>query len=203
MVSLSGCFKKLLNSSYNSSTIKVDLPEPLTPTTAVISFIGIFILMSFRLFLLAPMNSIKPLLCLKKENLFFGVISCKGLFKYLAVKLLGLLYNCSSGPEKTISPPSLPALGPRSTIQSQALIISPSCSTTMMVLPSSLSFFNISINLCVSRGCSPTVGSSSTYKVSVIVEPSALLKYTLCISPPDSVFIPLLSVTYGNPTSIR
>ncbi|OPZ09299.1 MAG: hypothetical protein BWZ10_02568 [candidate division BRC1 bacterium ADurb.BinA364] len=62
-----------------------------------------------------------------------------------------------------------------------------SCSTTTTVLPQSRSASTTFINRSVSRGCSPTVGSSSTYSVWVSAPPSAVAKLIRWASPPERV----------------
>ena len=73
------------------------------------------------------------------------------------------LIRSSMLPTAMISPPPCPANGPTSTIQSAALIVSKSCSTTMTVLPKSLSLRRVLISFSLSFACKPIVGSSNTY----------------------------------------
>ena len=77
--------------------------------------------------------------------------------------------ECSGprGPRRTCpgtmtSPPWMPEPGPMSTIWSARRIIASSCSTTRTVLPMSRSPSRILMSRSLSRGCRPTVGSSST-----------------------------------------
>ena len=82
-------------------------------------------------------------------------------FKNFSVSPVSLS-SWRSGPLTTISPPYFPASGPMSTKKSEAKIVSSSCSTTMTLLPRSLSAFKVLINLSVSLSCKPIVGSSKT-----------------------------------------
>jgi hypothetical protein len=70
---------------------------------------------------------------------------------------------------------------------SAARITSASCSTTTTELPESTSARSASMSRPVSRGCSPMVGSSSTYSTPVSPLPSWAAKRTRCSSPPLSV----------------
>ena len=67
-----------------------------------------------------------------------------------------------ASPSKTISPPALPAPGPRSTTWSAIAIASGLCSTTSTVLPLSRSCSSRSFIRWMSCGCRPIVGSSKT-----------------------------------------
>lgn len=57
--------------------------------------------------------------------------------------------------------------GPISIIWSAAYIVSSSCSTTSTVLPRSLSFLSVAINLSLSLWCKPMLGSSKMYNTPV------------------------------------
>ncbi len=59
--------------------------------------------------------------------------------------------------------PCSPAPGPMSTIQSAVRMVSSSCSTTMRVLPRFLSLISVSMSRRLSRWWRPMLGSSSTY----------------------------------------
>ena len=65
-------------------------------------------------------------------------------------------------PDATIVPPSSPAPGPMSMIQSLAAATDMSCSTTTTVFPASTSPPSWVISFSTSEGCRPVVGSSST-----------------------------------------
>ena len=67
-----------------------------------------------------------------------------------------------TGPLTTTWPPCSPAPGPMSTTQSEVLMVSSSCSTTISVLPRSRSRTSVSISRWLSRWCSPIDGSSRT-----------------------------------------
>ncbi len=82
--------------------------------------------------------------------------------RYAPVSDSGLASSSFSGPETTMLPPCSPALGPISTTQSAARIVSSSCSTTISVLPRSRSLISVSSSRWLSRWCSPIDGSSST-----------------------------------------
>src|ERR687885_328273 len=65
----------------------------------------------------------------------------------------------SSGvPSATTWPPCSPAPGPRSTMWSAARIVPSSCSTTITVLPRSLSRSSVAIRRALSRWCGPIEG---------------------------------------------
>ena len=94
-------------------------------------------------------------------------------------------HSCSSGPECTTSPPSTPARGPMSTIQSAAWMVSSSCSTTISVLPRSRSVMSVSMRRRLSRWWRPIDGSSSTYRTPVRPEPICVASRMRCASPPE------------------
>ena len=70
-----------------------------------------------------------------------------------------------------ICPPWIPAPGPMSITWSAAIIISLSCSTTIIELPISLNSLSELINFWLSLWCRPILGSSRIYKTSVNCEP--------------------------------
>ena len=70
-------------------------------------------------------------------------------------------------------------------MKSLARIVSSSCSTTKTLLPKSLIFCNVAINLSLSRWCNPIDGSSKTYNTPVNLEPICVAKRIRCASPPE------------------
>ena len=143
---------------------KVDLPDPLTPVTTSSTFSGNFTSIPFKLFCLAPFSSMAMFHDLRELGL--SIVSFPVRY-WMVWERENCLANCSllrsislMDPLKTISPPSLPALGPTSIRVSAACMISLSCSTTMTVLPNACSFFSTLINRFVSRLCKPMLGSS-------------------------------------------
>ena len=95
------------------SVISDDLPEPLTPDTAVKVPSGIETSMFFRLFALAPLiTSFLPLPALR----FRGTAISRSPRRNAPVSELGLLITSSTVPAATISPPCSPAAGPMSTM---------------------------------------------------------------------------------------
>ena len=123
----------------------------------------------------------------------------------------------SSGvPTATISPPSSPASGPRSTIQSALLITSRLCSITTSECPRSTRRWNNCSSIATSSKCSPVVGSSKMKRLptptfiacsrfigiafpldcwaldvgrsALLVSAKCLTSFNLCDSPPESVF---------------
>ena len=83
-------------------------------------------------------------------------------YDVLPVGVSDVAAESAGRPENINCPPSTPAPGPRSIRWSAAFIISPSCSTTTTVAPASRMSHRICSSRCVSRGCSPEVGSSRT-----------------------------------------
>ena len=102
-----------------------------------------------------------------------------------------------------ICPPSRPASGPISIIQSAARMISSSCSTTMTVLPKSRNCCSTLMSLSVSLLCSPILGSSRMYRLPTRLLPSDVARLMRWLSPPDSDAEGRLSVRYSSPTSVR
>ena len=72
-------------------------------------------------------------------------------------------------------------------IWSAARMVASSCSTTTTVLPMSRSSLRVLIILILSLGCSPMLGSSSTYSIPMSPEPICVDKRIRCDSPPDRV----------------
>ena len=146
-----------------------DLPDPETPVTATMQPSGILTSRSWRLFCLAPFMTSH------RSSWGLNLSSGRGISdlpdRYAPVMLSSLVINSSNVPLTTISPPSLPAPGPMSTIQSACLKVASSCSTTMRVLPRSVSSLSVSSSLPLSLGWSPMLGSSRTYITPVSLVP--------------------------------
>ena len=139
-------FKSLASLLYNISVISELFPDPETPVMHVNTPRGIFTSMFFRLFSRAPFTVRYPL--------GFLLLSGTGIFnfplRYAPVMDFLFFYISSAVPIATTSPPLLPAPGPISMIQSAALIVSSSCSTTIRELPRSFRSFNAFMSLPLS-----------------------------------------------------
>ena len=132
------------------SFTKVDLPEPLTPVTGTNSPSGNWTSIPFKLFSFASLTVSTRFGSTGRR--FFGVVI--SLLPEIYAPVIDFLELMSSSrfPETTISPPCSPAPGPISTIQSEVLIVSSSCSTTISVFPShDKALVKVSINLRLSR----------------------------------------------------
>ena len=167
------------------------MPDPETPVTHVIWLKGNLMSKFFRLFFLIPetvKNFVDEFTSLKSLHISFFPSRYCIVSEFLAFLILDKL------PEKTILPPLIPASGPTSTILSADRIVSSSCSTTKTVFPLFFKSFKESINLELSLGCNPIVGSSRTYVTPVKFAPSCEANLILCASPPDKVGADLLSV---------
>ena len=66
-------------------------------------------------------------------------------------------------------------------------MMSSSCSTIITVFPRSRSESNTFINLSVSFGCNPILGSSKIYIEPTKLLPNEVAKLMRCDSPPESV----------------
>ena len=106
-------------------------------------------------------------------------------------------------PSATTSPPLRPAPGPRSTTQSDARIVSSSCSTTITVLPVSRSESKVRSSRLLSRACRPIDGSSRMYSTPARAEPTCVASRMRWLSPPDRVAAVRSSVRYSSPTLHR
>ena len=128
------------------SLMRVDFPEPDTPVTTISVPKGNFTSTCFKLFPVQPHRVINFSLLRRIE----GTSIFSSPLRYRAVSVCD--FNISSGvPWKTTSPPFLPAFGPMSMIQSAALIMSSSCSTTMTVLPKFLNSLSDRMRRSLSR----------------------------------------------------
>ena len=153
--------------------MSVDLPEPETPVTATSWPSGISTSMPLRLCSLAPRILIAP----NVGRASARPIADSGRAEARPTFL----------PSYTTSPPNSPAPGPRSMMWSAPAMMVGSCSTTITVLPAFFSRRRTASSRSLSRACSPTVGSSITYIVSVSELPSAAARLMRCDSPPESV----------------
>ena len=116
-------------------------------------------------------------------------------------------------PCATTSPPPLPPSGPMSINQSALVIRSRSCSTTTTLCPAATNRCSTAMMRCTSAICSPTVGSSNTYKVCGAFCPrlptssrtlaSSVTSFKRCASPPLSVGEACPSSKYPRPTSCK
>ena len=131
---------------YNISLTSELLPEPDTPVTQVITPRGNSTSIFLRLFSLAPNTLIEPVGCL----LVSGTSILSLLLRYAPVMDSLTFIMSFAVPSATTCPPCSPAPGPISTIQSAANIVSSSCSTTISVLPRSLSFLSAASSLSLS-----------------------------------------------------
>ena len=113
---------------------------------AVIIFNGISQFIFIKLFFLAPFIEITLLNFL----LFDGILIDSSPNKYLAVIDDLFFLRLFILPLNTTRPPSKPALGPISMIQSAFLIISKSCSINKIVLSKFFKFFIVLYNFSTS-----------------------------------------------------
>ena len=141
---------------FKISFISVLFPEPDTPVTTHMTLRGIFTSIFCRLFCLAFFIVIYPFGSRRRS----GISILRLPLIYWPVVEVSCARIAAGGPATTTSPPSSPAPGPISTIQSAFIMVSSSCSTTMTVFPISLRLFNIPMSFALSRGCNPMDGSS-------------------------------------------
>ena len=90
------------------------------------------------------------------------------------------------GPWAITVPPSVPAAGPSSMIQSELRMTSRSCSTTTTELPFPARAAIVLTSPWTLLGCSPTDGSSSTYSMPVVLVRTVEVSSIRCRSPVDS-----------------
>ena len=135
----------------------VDLPAPETPVTATRHPSGNSTSTSLRLFSAAPISL--TLLPLPRRRCD-GTSILRRPARYAPVTDRSAFITSRGAPEATISPPSSPAPGPKSTIQSASSMVSSSCSTTMTELPRSRSRLSVANRRMLSRWCRPMDGSS-------------------------------------------
>ena len=126
-----------------TSLTRVDLPDPLTPVTAIMVPSGKSTVTLRRLCSAAPCTVITRSDTGRRT---IGTSIARAPDKYCPVIDAGSASKSARVPLTTISPPCSPAPGPMSTIQSAVRIVSSSCSTTISVLPKSLSLIRVSIN---------------------------------------------------------
>ena len=167
------------------------LPEPETPVTETSLASGIRTLIFFKLCSPAPFIIIySPFPFL----LFAGIGMLFSFDRYFPVIDFSHFNISLNLPLNTISPPWTPAPGPISTMKSDSLMVSSSCSITIIVLPRSLNLFKAFINFLLSLWCNPILGSSNIYKTPTKPEPIWVASLILWDSPPDNVPAILLIV---------
>ena len=175
--------RRLPTALKSTSLTSVDLPEPLTPVTAVITPSGTFTSMLFRLFAAAPRISTQP----DGVCRWAGMSMTRVRARNWPVSDSATASMSAALPCATISPPCSPAPGPMSTMWSAARIVCSSCSTTMTVLPSSRSRSSVAMSFALSRWCRPIDGSSRMYSTPTSDEPIWVARRIRCASPPLSV----------------
>ncbi len=104
-------FKSLASLLYKISFTRELFPEPETPVTQVMTPVGIFTVMFFRLFSLAPVTVSHPLGCLRSS----GTGTCFFPERYWPVMESSTSMISWAVPAATTSPPWEPAPGPMST----------------------------------------------------------------------------------------
>ncbi len=178
-------FRRSATALYKVSLTSVDLPEPDTPVTQVISPTGIDASTFLRLLPVAP----TIVICRSGSaaTRSSGTSIWRLPDRYWPVSDSGLAITSSGVPATTTLPPCTPAPGPRSTTWSAARIASSSCSTTMTVLPMSRRCVSVPSRRWLSRWCRPMDGSSRMYMTPTSPEPIWLASRMRCASPPDSV----------------
>ena len=124
---------------------------------------------------------------------FLGTSILSVSFKYCAVNEFDAKMSLNV-PVATTCPPRVPASGPISIISSASFMMSSSCSTTITVFPKSRNAFKTNINLSVSLGCKPILGSSRIYIEPTRLLPSDVARFIRWLSPPDKVLDFLFSV---------
>ena len=140
---------------------RVLFPEPLIPLIAVRRWRGKLTSTPSRLLRLAPLSSSQSVTSLmERREPRCGWIG--GSRRNLPVRERGFAMTSSMVPKAMISPPCVPALGPRSMIFPARRMVSSSCSTTRSEFPWAASSSRASSSRALSRGWSPMVGSSST-----------------------------------------
>ncbi len=193
-----GLPRYLSNAGYSTSSTRLDLPEPETPVTHTRRLSGMRTSRFLRLCSQAPRNSSQRFeTASATTSPAAGSRTASALSRTGASDFAPLRYwpvselrcaRISRGvPKKTTSPPRSPAPGPRSRMRSASSMICGSCSTTTSELPASRRRFMTPMTRCMSRGCSPIEGSSSTNSVLTSEVPSAVVRLMRCTSPPESV----------------
>ena len=131
------------------------LPEPATPVRTTSTPSGMSTSTSCRLWVSAPRTS------RTSDEVRTCAFRAARSSRWRPV-IVPLLRSPSTVPSNITWPPSVPALGPRSTTWSAIAIASGLCSTTSTVLPLSRSCSSSSFIRSMSCGWSPIVGSSKT-----------------------------------------
>ena len=169
------------------SRIKVVLPEPDTPVTAVILPLGILTANGWTVWIFRVASLMIPLsnICLRagrevRRSLAFPE-------RNGAIMELGFFFISEIVPSATIFPPAAPACGPSSISQSAADKICVSWSTNMTELPSATKSRITPFKPIILEGCRPMDGSSKTYSTPVVRLRTARASCILCRSPVESV----------------
>ena len=105
----------------------------------------------------------------------------------------------STVPSAMILPPSAPAFGPSSIIQSDLLRICVSWSTRTTELPSATRSSMTPISPSIFAGWRPMEGSSRTYRTPVVLLRTDLASCARCLSPVDRVEVARSKVKYPSP----
>ena len=178
--------------------MSVDLPEPDTPVIHTSRRSGKSTLTFLRLCCVTPRSlmafcegTMRALGSLSATALT-GTAAARGATclapdRYRPVSEFGFARMASGVSKATISPPRSPAPGPMSSSLSAASMICGSCSTTTSELPASRRRCITCVTRCMSRGCRPMDGSSSTNSVFTSEVPSAVVRLMRWTSPPDKV----------------
>ena len=144
---------------YRVSCTRLDLPEPDTPVTHVMTDSGSSASTDRRLFAEAPSIRSQP----AGERRRRGSDTRSRPERYWPVIDEGSAMTSPTEPWTTTLPPCTPGPGPMSMMQSASRIASSSCSTTMTVLPRPRSRTRESSSRRLSRWCKPIEGSSRMY----------------------------------------
>ncbi len=179
----------------STSSMSVDLPEPDTPVIHTRRRSGNSTSMFLRLCSRTAVSLMARFAgtITARSSLLTGFgagargATCFAPDRYCPVSERGLARTASGVSKATISPPRSPAPGPRSSSRSAASMICGSCSTTTSELPASRRRCMTCVTRCMSRGCSPMDGSSSTNSVFTSDVPSAVVRLMRWTSPPESV----------------
>ena len=139
------------------SVTSVLFPLPETPVTAMNRPSGNSTSSPFRLCSRAPFTTMLFPLPFRRV---VGIFTARSPRMNAPVMESFESVSALSVPFTTTFPPSSPAPGPMSTIQSAVRIVSSSCSTTSTVFPRSRSRSSVVIRRALSRWCNPIDGSS-------------------------------------------
>ncbi len=170
-----------ISAGASTSWTRLDLPEPLTPVTVTRRCSGNSTDTFCRLCSRAPSRMRRGVASVTRRAK--GWPTCLRPPRYWPVSV-SALRSASGVPSNTICPPRSPGPGPKSSTRSAASMTAGSCSTTTRVLPASRRRSMAWVMRCMSRGCRPMLGSSSTNKVLTSEVPSAVVRLMRCTSPP-------------------